>query len=573
MYLRTTRRKNLDGSVVEYYQLAHNTWDKDKQRSNVEVLFNFGRADLHERDSLVRLCRSIARVCGVEVVDPTEAGDQAGAGPDPEALGIETVDAGCLGIPWVVDALWREFGIDRVLRSVLAEEGLTLPYERALFAIVANRLVEPASKLGVCERWLDTVHLPDAPSEWKKDWFYEAMDVLERHAAPVEEAVFYEVANLMNLAVDVFFDTTTASFAIDENDPDLLDEDGEVVEPGLRRFGHAKEGTWSPQVVIALAVTREGLPVRSWVLPGNTTDCTVVQRIREDLRGWRLNRVLMVGDAGMDSAENRAELARACGRYVLAVRSANLKEVREEVLSRPGRYKEVSENLRVKEVVVGEGEMRRRYLVCHNPAQAERQEKHREQVVREIEEEMARHRDAEAHRQWVAEIRASGRYGRYVKLDARGRLCIDRSAVQEAARMDGKWILVTNDDSLAPGDAAQAYKGLLVIERCFRDMKRVQIHLCPMYHWLERRIVAHVKLCVMALLLQRVAELRAGCSWMRIRHVLQGVRATEVRVGADRFLQSSRPSEEAAELMQKLKVQPPKKILAVLPSLETDPRG
>ncbi len=154
--------------------------------------------------------------------------------------------------------------------------------------------------------------------------------------------------------------------AIDESDPDLALEDG-TVEPGLRRFGHAKEGTWAPQVVVALAVTREGLPVRSWVLPGNTNDSTVVKRIREDLRGWRLNRVLMVGDAGMDSLENRAELARACGRYVLAVRAGSLKEVKEVVLSRSGRYKQVADNLRVKEVVVGDGELRRRYVVCHNP--------------------------------------------------------------------------------------------------------------------------------------------------------------------------------------------------------------
>jgi transposase len=271
-----------------------------------------------------------------------------------------------------------------------------------------------------------------------------------------------------------------------------------------------------------------------------------------------------VGDAGFDSLDNRAELARACGRYVLAVRAGSLKEVKQDVLSRSGRYKRVADNLRVKEVVVGEGELRRRYLVCHNPAQAERQKKHREQVVAELEQELAKHKDASADRKWVATLRASGRYGRYVRLDKKGRLHIDRKAAREAAKLDGKWVLITNDDTLDAADAAQAYKGLLIIERCFRNMKRVQLHMRPMFHWKPNRIVAHVKLCVLALLIQRVAELRAEKSWMRIRHELDKVQVTHLRVGADRFLQRNRLTSEAKTLFSDLGIDPPKQVVDVL---------
>ena len=362
MYLRTTRRKRKDGTFVTYYQLAHNVWDKQAQRSTTKVLYNFGRADQYDRDALVRLCRSIGRVCGVEVRDPL-SGEEQDAEVAAAVEAVEVLRARELGTTWTVLQLWEKLGIDRLLKRLLAEDGIDRPYDLALLAMVANRLTEPTSKLGVWERWLDKVHLPGAPERWSKDWFYEALDFLDKHAEEIEKTVFFEVANLMNLAVDVvFFDTTTASFSIDESDPDEALEDG-TVEPGLRRFGHAKEGAWEPQVVVALAVTREGLPVRSWVFPGNTADTTVVKRIREDLRGWKLHRVLMVGDAGMDSLENREELARACGRYVLAVRAASLKEVKHDVLKRAGRYRKVSDNLRVKEVVVGEGERRRRYLV------------------------------------------------------------------------------------------------------------------------------------------------------------------------------------------------------------------
>lgn len=165
--------------------------------------------------------------------------------------------------------------------------------------------MEPTSKLGVWERWLPTVHLPSC---WglQLDDMYAAMDLLHAHAVKLEEAVFFETANLFNLEVDlVFYDTTTASFSIDQADDD--DEDA----PGLRKLGHSKEGSWTHQVVVALALTRDGLPVRSWVLPGNTSDVATVKQVREDLRGWKLGRSLFVADAGMNSEDNRAELARA----------------------------------------------------------------------------------------------------------------------------------------------------------------------------------------------------------------------------------------------------------------------
>jgi len=157
---------------------------------------------------------------------------------------------------------------------------------------------------------------------------YDAMDVLHEHAEHVEKTVFFQVANLLNLSVDViFYDTTTALLAVDYEDEE---------EGGLRQYGHAKEGMWAPQVVVALAVTREGIPVKSWVFPGNTTDVNTVETIKKDLRGWNLGRALFVADSGMNSEKNRKELAKACGTYLLATRMASVKEIKKTVLSHPG---------------------------------------------------------------------------------------------------------------------------------------------------------------------------------------------------------------------------------------------
>jgi len=136
-------------------------------------------------------------------------------------------------------------------------------------------------------------------------------------------------------------------------------------------------------------VTRDGLPVRSWVFSGETSDVTTVEKVKADLRGWRLGRCVFVGDAGMNSEANRHTLALGNGKYILATKMRAGDAVTTEVLTRAGRYQDVRENLRVKEVIVGAGERRQRYIVCHNPDEEERQRQHRAKVLAELEAELA----------------------------------------------------------------------------------------------------------------------------------------------------------------------------------------
>jgi hypothetical protein len=136
----------------------------------------------------------------------------------------------------------------------------------------------------------------------------------------------------------------------------------------------------------------------------------------------------------------------------------------------------------------------------------------------------------------------------------------------DARRQAGKWVLETNDDTLSPEDAATGYKSLLVIERCFRTLKRTQIRLTPMYHWLDRRIEAHVKICVLALLIERVAELRTGQPWGVVRHALAGLQATEFSAQDHVFFQRNEPGPEAAAMLEKLGVKLGSPVLAVSPT-------
>ena len=555
MYLRTTKRKNKDGTVVEYYHLAHNIRHPDTGRSVPKIIHSFGRADRLDREQLARLCRSIARVCGLQVVDPIEhAGLDEHSEPAKLFKAVRIIKTLAYGRVHFAETLWERVGIGKTLRDIFKREKVSPLHERALLAMTANRICEPESKLGVWDRWLKKVHMPSCDG-LGLDHMYYSMDHLYKHSGEVEQAVFWHTANLFNRDVDlVYYDTTSASFHIDYED---------AGEEGLRKFGHAKEGYWAPQIVVALAVTADGLPVRSWVFPGNISDVDTVKRVREDLRGWNLHRSLFVADSGMNSESNRKELARACGKYLLATRMTSVKEIREDVLSKKGRYLDIKDNLKAKEVVVGEGMRRRRYILCYNPKEAKRSRKHREQLVELLESELSRHKNRDATAKWAIELLASKRFGRYLATTKGNKIRIDRAKIREALRYDGKWVLETNDDSISLEDAACGYRSLMVIERCFRSLKRTRIKMTPMYHWLPERIEAHVKICVLSLLIERIAENACNKPWHEIGRYLDEIQLTEFRTDTHRFLRRNELRPPVRDLIGKLEIDPPRSVVDI----------
>jgi hypothetical protein len=554
MYLRTTQRRNRDGSVVRYYALAENVRHPEKGHVEARVVHSFGRADRLDRAALERLVRSIRRVLDADAgTTPADA-----KGPN---RGIEIEASFELGIVHVVEQLWGRLGIGRAIAARLAADERRAPHEAALLAMTAQRLARPGSKLACHERWLDRVWLP-AAGDLALDQLYRALDILAEHGEAIEREVFWHGVDLFKLDVDlVFYDATTAWFECDEEDAAGHEWRGLTFAP-LRKRGHSKEGRdHDPQVIVALAVTRDGLPVRSWVLPGDTADVTAVQRIKEDLRQMRLGRALFVGDAGLYAEANLAELSRGAGRYILATPIGRVKEVRDEVLGRPGRYAEVAPNLRAKEVVIGRGERRRRYILCLNTEEAERQKHHREEILELLRCELERL--GGDHPKAACRLVSSKRFGPYLSLDGQGRPFIDRAKVRRAERLDGKFVLTTNDDTLSVADIALGYKGMWLIEACFRRMKTTGLGIRPMFHWTPRRIVAHVKLCVLALMIQRAAELAAEAPWSRLADVLGRLKAVRYTAEGATIVQASRITPELAAILKKLDISRPKPILAV----------
>jgi transposase len=535
MYLRTTRQRRKHGPDAIYDQLAENYYHKERRRSETRVIYTFGRADQVDPEALRRLAQSILRVANDDRIDLLTR-------KFPPEVGIDDIEQVYdYGVLYAAHALWEELGIGPLLRDKMQQDGCEAPHETALFAMTANRLARPASTLACYEHWLaDAVYWPEAKL-LALEHLYRAMDFLLQHIEPREEEIFHRIADRLNADVDlIFWDTTTLYGEVDDDDEDDERWPDQTL-PALRKRGHNTEGRdGNPQVVVGLALTRDGLPVRSWVFPGNTADVTTINHLKDDLRGWRLNRCVFVGASGMFSEANRQRLSRALGRYILAVPMRKVTEVPRDVLTRAGRSRAVADNLRVKEVYVGTGERRRRSVVCHNPKEAAREQAHRERLLELIRAELAALDARQAdHPKKACELIASRRFGRYLRLEPQGRLSIDTAKVAAEAKYDGKFVVTTNDDTLDTEDVALGYTSMTLIAGCFRRMKTTGLQTRPSDHWRSHRIIAHVKLCVLALLLERAAEIRCQQTWRTIRHTVDQFKVVRYRMQGKTILQST----------------------------------
>jgi len=504
MYLRETRRRNRDGSVVRYLQLAHNERHPDTGVPAAHVIHNFGRADTIDRAALERLMKSIGRVLDPIQPEATVTGD------------VAVVDARPLGGAFLLDMLWRRLRIDATMREMLTGRKLDARVERVLFALVANRALEPLSKLAGAD-WVRHRVAIDGLADVDEDSCYRAMDWLLEIETPLAKAVYWSVADLLDLEVDLlFFDTTSTYFESDGDDG----EEGGAKVVGFRTFGHSKDSRPDlPQVVIGMAVTRTGIPIRVWTWPGNTNDQELIRQVKRDLADWKLSRVVWVADRGFSSAENRRYLQRAGGHYILGEKLRGESKEAAAALARPGRYRTVAGNLRVKEVVVDDGTMRDRFVVCHNPEQEVRDRTVRVAMVTQLERIIA---DTDALPAGEREERACRLHEKpalrkWLRLTAGGKLRIDQAKLREDERYDGKFLLRTSDPTLSAEDVALGYKQLLEVERGWRDMKST-LDLRPVFHRKEERIRAHVLLCWLGLLLIRLAETGTGETWRTIRH-------------------------------------------------------
>ena len=567
MYLRETRRTNKDGSVVAYLQLAHNERHPVTGSPVAKVIHNFGRADKIDREALRRLVASISRF-----LEPTEAAAAV------EGSDVEIVDARRLGGAYVLDELWHRLGIARALHHAAKDRRLDGEVvERILFALVAQRCLEPGSKLA-CVSWVEErVALSGCP-DFDDQAAYAAMDFLLDALGEIAAGIFDRTANLLNLSCDVIFvDTSSTYWELDVADEEIdlaaakekeknAGDEGPAIpeEAGFRQFSkHSKDHRQDlPQVVIAMAVTTEGVPIRCWTFPGRTSDQLVIRRIKDDLGSWMLNRVLWVTDSGFNSATNRVYLQQGGDHYIVCEKLRSASSDAKAALARPGRYHLVEGNLQVKEVRVGDGARSQRFCVCVNPEAKVRDQIVRSNLVAYLEKRIAGSDEWPKQRrdELVGELRSTPGLARLLRRTKDHKLRIDRAAIAADAHFDGKWLIRTSDDTLSPTDLATAYKQLAQVERGWRDLKG-SLRLRPVFHHREDRIRSHIQLCWLGLLLIRIAENATGDTWRNLRHELDRMHLVTLETAEGRVAKRSTTTKRQREILAALELREPAQIL------------
>lgn len=480
-----------------YLQLVEN--HREGRRTVQRVLLTLGRLDrLTSTGSTDALLRSLARFG--QRVRLMEAGD------------LEKGPSQQMGPDLVFGRLWQSTGVQRALNDLLRDRSFEFPVERAVYLTVLHRLFMSGSDRAA-ERWRRDVVVPGAEG-LELHHLYRAMRWLGEAKEQVEEALFAWRRDLFAELSLAFFDTTSLYF------------EGRGGE-SLGQYGHSKDHRPDlRQMVVGAVLTGDGRPVCCELWPGNHADgnalLPVVDRLRQR---FGLTRVCWVADRGMISQNTIQGLEARELEYILGARMRRQREVSRSVLARAGRYQEVAENLRVKEVWV-DG---RRYIVCLNPDEAARDAQEREAIVKALEDQL---------KQGARQLVGNRGYRRFLRVD-KDAVSIDMKKVAAEARYDGKFVLRTSTP-LPPGEVAVQYKRLLLVEQFFHATKSL-LDTRPVFHQWDATIRGHVFCSFLALVLvdelkRRLAARGLKLAWDVIRQDLQALDQAQVREGDQWYL-------------------------------------
>ena len=472
----------------EYLQIVENR--RENKKSVQRVIATVGRMDqLHEKGDIEGLVRSLSRFSEKALL---------------VLSGKSEVEASAkkIGPALIVERLWKELKIDTVLRRHLQDRRFSFNVERAVFLTVLHRLFASGSDR-FCDTWRQD-HVINGVDGLFLHHLYRAMaflgeeieDQRNRTFSPrlmkdlIEEDMFHLRRDLFSSLNVVFFDTTSLYFE---------GEGGET----LGERGHSKDHRPDlKQMIVGVVLDNEGNPICQEMWPGNTPDVTSLVPVMERLKTrFAIGSCCIVADRGMISEETLIALEKDHVPYILGARMRRVKEVKEEVLSRAGRYHEVYPEgastkdpapLKVKEVMVDD----RRYIVCLNVRQARKDAADRQAIIDSLAEKLATNPKS---------LVGNKGYRKYLSIH-RDTVALNEAKIAEEKRFDGKWVLRTNTTFTAE-QVALKYKELWQVEQVFRDMKST-LDTRPIFHQRDATIRGHVFCSFLALVLRKELDRR-----------------------------------------------------------------
>lgn len=500
----------------QYLQIVENK--RQGKKVSQRVIATVGRLDkLQEKGEVETLIRSLSRFSEKALMILSGRSD-------PNMVTRK------IGPALVFERLWKELGLKEVIRENLKHRKFGFDVERAIFLTVLHRLFTSGSDRA-CEKWKRD-HVIEGVDELSLHHLYRAMSFLgevisdQEGATPfaprcmkdiIEEDIYFARRDILTELDLVFFDTTSIYF--EGNGGDELGQRGNSKDhrPDLK------------QMVVGVIIDNAGKPICCELWPGNTADVKtmipIVDRIR---KRFSIRRFCIVADRGMISAETMKQLEDPDRDllYILGARMRRVNEIKNEVLSRAGRFSEVVAEeegakalspLKVKEVWVDDN----RYVVCLNSKQARKDKADREIIIEKLQERIKSNPKS---------LIGNKGYRKYLKV-SKDSVQIDIKKIEADARFDGKWVLKTNSD-LPAEEVALKYKELWQVEHLFRDLKSI-LETRPIFHQRDETIKGHVFCSFLALLLRkeldsRLEERGTSFEWSDIKQDLNALHEVTV---------------------------------------------
>jgi len=478
----------------QYLQIVENYRQNGKVRQ--QVIATLGRAEeLIGSGKTDKLVQSLVKFCKfTQIAERHRSGNL-------QALSFRKIAPAL-----IFERIWKQLNISQVIEEQLLDRKFEFPVERAVFLTTLHRLFAPGSDRAA-EKWKRDYEIRDTEN-LELHHLYRAMAWLGGSFQALEDQLFSLRKDLFTSLKLVFFDTTSLYFE---------GEGGTIGEYGFSK-DHRPD---LHQMVVGAVLDGEGRPICCEMWPGDTTDANtllpVVDRFR---RRFGVEQMTFIADRGMISHKTICELEARKQTYILGARLRREKAVRDDVLSRPGRFHQVEDNLLVKEVKL-DG---RRYVVCLNPQEAAKDAKDRETIIASLEDKLKR---------GAKTLIGNRGYRKYLKINKES-VSIDNAKLQEETRFDGKYVLLTNlpAEELSASEVALRYKELWQVEHIFRSMKST-LQTRPIYHQSDEAIRGHVFCSLLALMLLKELQIRIQAKswkleWNDIRRDLEALLEVEV---------------------------------------------
>lgn len=526
MFTRIKKVKTSSGNIREYLLLVENKRENGKVRQ--KIVANLGRLELfRDTNAAELLIRKMQ-----EYTTTSSLMDMAKTSCD------WTKE---YGIIVALRKLWEITSLNDIFKRYLKTYKYRSDISECILSLIISRLVSAGSEHHSAA-WLKGVFEP----KWKSlqlQQFYRALDFIYEHKVDFEKELFFKAATLFNQELDlVMFDTTSIKYW------------GEGKKVDILQYGYSKEKRGDlKQLIVGILMTKDGLPVAVETFPGNTSDLKSFLFVLEKVKkNYQIGKLVWIADRGMVSSNNLSKLNELKQEYILGVKMRQFDSEKRKKLLSLDKMMPVRDDLYVKEAVIpNEG----RYIVCYNPEEAEREFKNRQFFREHLEKKITK----STTKEWIIK----NGYRKYV--DFEGDIELNEKRLSQENQYDGKWVLLTNT-KLPSKEVALYYKDLWQIEAGFRDLKQ-DLEASPIYHWTERRIIAHVFICFLALLFKitlhkKIKEIDKDASYSEVFNAVREIKAVKLTEGRKEIIFRTEFPEKAHIAFKALGVAPPPRIIS-----------